>query len=134
MKAHEIHPYGFVYTGIADITTPKITSKIGFCAQELKAREYQIRTNQKEPHPNYKMIGYLTLYNTTDAQLEHVEGEIRAKMEKYANHVGHDYFTYKAKKGISKKMAYKAFAVIAMAYGIECCEREGYEYHLSWIK
>ena len=134
MKKHENHPYGFVYTGLADVTRSQITSKIGYCAQELKAREYQIRTNKKEPHPNYRMIAYLTLYNTTDAQLEHVEGEIRAKMEKYANHVGHDYFTYKHAKGISAKTAYRVFTMIAMAYGIACCEREGYEYHCSWAK
>ena len=120
---------GKLYVGKDKNRRTKGIAKLGETAQNLKARERQIRKNEK----GFQMLACLYLFNVTKAQRRYVESYVRMKMEKYLPNIGDDHFCFEIKKGM-KDLQYDAFAVIAISYAIECCKQEGFEYHFSEIK
>lgn len=114
----------FFYVGRNDNTGKNIMPKIGQTKQILKNREREIRKEYK----HYKMLGCLILINATKAEREHIESEVRYHMEKYGKNIKNDHFLVKAKAKKYQEAQYKAFALIALGYAIDCCEREKFPY------
>jgi len=132
MKKNKTYETGRVYVG-TDISKKKnMDSKVGYTSYSLKERENKIRRDNKHPRPNYRMIGCLVLHDITEAQLKHIESEVHVRMEKYAVRHGNDYFTYRA--NTTAEIATKTFAVIALGYAIDCCNREGYSFTIEWVR
>ena len=129
MKMNKVKAVSAFYVGKDKNRRTKGIAKLGETAQNLKARERQIRKNEK----GFQMLACLYLFNVTKAQRRYVESYVRMKMEKYLPNIGDDHFCFEIKKGM-KDLQYDAFAVIAISYAIECCKQEGFEYHFSEIK
>ena len=114
----------FFYVGRNENARDYLMPKIGETVN-LKKRESNIRT---DGHSNYKMLGCLILLDATQAVRRHIESEVRVKMEKYGKNVKNDHFLVKAKAKKYQDAQYMAFALIALGYAMDCCEREHYPY------
>lgn len=123
-------PLGFVYVGRNDYARDYIRPKIGQTKQELNARESAIRSHDKNDR-HFKMLGCLELKNTTKAEREHIESEVRYHMEKFGRNIKNDHFLIRAKAKKYQDVQYYAFALVALCYAMDCCEREGFKYKLK---
>lgn len=117
----------FFYVGRNGNYDDYLLPKIGETGRKLAERESEIRATYKD----FRMLGCLMLFNVTQAQRRHIEGEVRAKMEKHGKHIKNDHFLVAARAKKYRDLQYNAFARIALGYAIDCCRREGYAYALK---
>ena len=74
------------------------------------------------------MLGCLVLFSATKAEREHIESEVRYHMEQYGKNIKNDHFLVKAKAKKYHDAQCMAFALIALGYAMDCCEREHFPY------
>lgn len=120
--------WSFFYVGRNENGKDYLMPKIGQTKQALKDRQKDIRS---QGHPHFKMLGCLALLGATKAEREHVESEVRFHMEKYGQNIKNDHFLIKAKAKKYQDAQYMAFALVALGYAIDCCEREHFPYMLK---
>jgi len=118
----------FFYVGRNDNEGEYIIPKIGQTKQALKDRAKDIRA---KGYHSYKMLGCLILFGATKAEREHIESEVRYHMEKYGKNIKNDHFLVKAKAKKYRDAQYMAFALVALGYAVDCCEREHFPYLLK---
>ena len=122
----------FFYVGRNENDDKYLVPKIGETKQRLKNREKDIRNHG---YKNFKMLGCLMLINATAAERKHIESEVRVKMEKYGKNIKNDHFLVRASRAKKYRNAqYTAFALIALGYAIDCCEREHYPYVFKFFE
>lgn len=129
MKANKVKDISAFYVGKDNNRRTQGTPKVGETAQKPQDRERQIRKKEK----GFQMIACLYLFFVTKAQRRYIESYVRMKMEKYCTNIGDDHFRFTLRKEI-KDIQYRAFAIIAMSYAIECCEKENIKYYFTWLK
>lgn len=117
----------FFYVGKNGIDDKYLMPKIGETKQLLKNRERDIRAHHAEDK-NFCMIGALMLINATQAERRYIESYVRFKMEKYGKNIKNDHFLIRARAKKYREMQYVAFAIVALSYAIECCEKEHFLY------
>lgn len=118
----------YFYVGRNENFDDHLMPKLGETGRTLEERAIEIRS---DGYRHFEMMGCLALINATQAQRRHIESEVRAKMEKYGKNVKNDHFLIRAKAKKYRDAQYKAFALIALGYAIDCCKREGYTYMLK---
>lgn len=117
----------YFYVGKNENARDYLMAKIGQTKQYWKNRRKDIRRE----HPHFEMLGCLILFGATKAEREHIESEVRYHMEKYAKSIKNDHFLFKAKAKKYRDAQYMAFALIALGYAMDCCEREHFPYILK---
>lgn len=117
----------FFYVGKNGIEDKYLMPKIGETKQALKNREKDIRAHSEEDK-NFQMIGALMMINATKAERRLVESYVRVKMEKYGKNIKNDHFLIRARAKKYREVQYIAFAVLALYYAMECCEKEHFPY------
>lgn len=115
---------GAFYVGRNGNYNDFLIPKIGQTKRPLTERQKEIRGE----HPDFDMLGCVIMFNSTQAEREHVESEVRVHMEKYGKNIKNDHFLIRSKAKKYRNGQYLAFALIALAYAVDCCEREGYPY------
>lgn len=119
--------FSFFYVGKNGTEGKYLLPKIGETKQVLKNREKDIRAHHKEDK-NFEMLGALILINATKAERRLVESYVRVRMEKYGKNIKNDHFLIRARAKKYREAQYIAFAVLALCYAVECCEREHFPY------
>lgn len=117
----------FFYVGENGIEEKYLTPKIGETKQSPKKRERDIRAHHVEDK-DFQMLGALAMIDATRAERCLVESYVRVKMEKYGKNIKNDHFLVRARAKKYRKAQYLAFAIMALGYAIECCEREHFPY------
>lgn len=117
----------YFYVGRNENVKDYLMPKIGETKQELKKRAKDIRAHE-EDDKHFKMLGCLILFNATQAERRLIESDVRVRMEKYGKNVKNDHFLIKAKAKKYRDAQYMAFALIALGYAMDCCEREHFPY------
>lgn len=119
----------FFYVGKNGIEGKYLMPKIGETKQSLKNRAKDIRCRCEEDK-HFEMLGALMMINATQAERRLVESYVRVKMEKYGKNIKNDHFLIRARAKKDREAQYFVFAVIALCYAIECCEK----YHFPYVK
>ena len=119
--------FSYFYVGKNGIEEKYLMPKIGETKQELKKRETDIRAHHAEDK-NFQMLGALVILNATQAERRLVESYVRVKMEKYGKNIKNDHFLIRARAKKYRELQYVAFAIIALCYAVECCEKEHFPY------
>jgi len=117
----------FFYVGKNDPIGKYLIPKIGETKQELKKRENDIRAHYVEDK-NFRMVGAIMMLNATQAERRLVESYVRVRMEKYGKNIKNDHFLIRARAKKYHDVQYVAFALLALAYAVECCEKEHFPY------
>jgi uncharacterized protein with von Willebrand factor type A (vWA) domain len=117
----------FFYVGKNETEGKYLMPKIGETKQKLKKRERDIRSHHAEDK-NFRMLGALTMINATQAERRLVESYVRVKMEQYGKNIKNDHFLIRARAKKYREGQYTAFAIIALGYAVECCEKEHFLY------
>lgn len=122
----------FFYVGKNETDGKYLMPKIGETKQTLQKRARDIRAHHAEDK-NFEMLGALVMINATQAERRLVESYVRVKMEKYGKNIKNDHFLIRARAKKYHNAQYMAFALIALGYAIDCCEREHYAYLFTMI-
>ncbi len=117
----------FVYAGKNGIKGKYLTPKIGETKQKLKNREKDIRAHSAEDK-EFRMVGAIAMINATQAERRLVESYVRVKVEKFGKNIKNDHFLIRAGAKKYREMQYNAFAIVALCYAMECCEKEHFPY------
>ena len=117
----------FFYVGKNGTEGKYLMPKIGETKQALQKRARDIRAHHEEDK-NFQMLGALMMINATQAERRLVESYVRVKMEKYGKNIKNDHFLIPARAKKYRELQYILFAVGALYYAIECCEREHFPY------
>lgn len=118
----------FFYVGRNENARDYLMPKIGETKQYWKDRQKDIRDHG---YPHFEMLGCLILLGATKAERRHIESEVRFHMEQFGKNIKNDHFLVKAKAQKYQDAQYKAFALVALGYAMDCCEREHFPYLLK---
>lgn len=124
--------FSFFYVGKNEIEGKYLMPKIGETKQLLKKREKDIRAHSPEDK-NFRMIGAVVMLNATKAERRLVESYVRVKMEQYGKNIKNDHFLIRARAKKYHEVQYMAFAILALCYAVECCEKEHFPYIKKFI-
>ena len=134
IKGREIRPMNadrdllsFFYVGKNGVEEEYLTPKIGETKQTPNKRESHIRSHCPEDK-HFQMLGVLVMVNATKAERQFVESYVRMKMEKYGKNIKNDHFLVRARAKKYRESQYIAFAILALCYAVECCEKEHFPY------
>jgi hypothetical protein len=120
----------FVYVGRNENWDDFLIPKIGETMQTLNDRRSGIR---RDGDPNFEFMGCLILFNLTAAERKYIESYVRLKMEKYAINIKNDHFLIPAMAPKYRDLQYRAFASVALAYAVDCCEQNKFAYILKFF-
>lgn len=129
----ERDPISFFYVGKNGIEDKYLTPKIGETKQLLEKRARDIRAHDNEDK-HFQMLGALIMINATQAERRLVESYVRVKMEKYGKNIKNDHFLVRARAKKYREAQYIAFAILALCYAAECCEKEHFPYIKKFYK
>ena len=119
---HMIEEYNYFYIGGCINRRKNGRCKVGTCQQRyLCQRTGVIRSSEKD----FKVFCHLYLPNINKSRLEALEGEVKANLAMFYQHVGNDHFEFSL---TNKKIDYFIFSTMAFLFAVQYCKEHNMSY------